>query len=198
MIWSILSFLLSCWSARYGSGVLYRETKARLPSSDVFYAYCSLFAFLASDVASFIGYTLFSVELLIWWTMQLTCILTITCASTMLKEYGNNERRKFFSNDTPVSRTWFFRLLYTAVLPIMGALSVLVSIYWAADVFNLSDTTWMIFNEPLVHSTKITFSIIRVVQALVLFFIFSYIDKISIQLLYFHLLNREKSKGSQG
>lgn len=112
----------------------------------------------------------------------------------MLKEYGNNERRKFFSNDTPVSRTWFFRLLYTAVLPIMGALSVLVSIYWAADVFNLSDTTWMIFNEPLVHSTKITFSIIRVVQALVLFFIFSYIDKISIQLLYFHLLNREKSK----
>ena len=170
------------------------RNKGKLPSSDVFYAYCSLFAFLASDVASCIGYTLFSVELLIWWTMQLTCILTITCASTMLKEYGNNERRKFFSNDTPVSRTWFFRLLYTAVLPIMGALSVLVSIYWAADVFNLSDTTWMIYNEPLVHTTKITFSIIRVVQALVLFFIFSYIDKISIQLLYFHLVNREKSK----
>lgn len=174
-----------------------RRNKATLPSSDVFYAYVSLIAFLASDVASFIGYTLLSVEMLIWWTMQLTCILTITCVSTMLKKYGNNPKRQFFSGDAPIGRTWLFQLVYTAVLPILGALSILISIYWAADVFNLSDTCWMIFNTPLVKSTKITFSIIRAVQAVVLFFFFHYVNKVSIQALHAHLMNRERRKAAE-
>ncbi len=174
-----------------------RRNKATLPSSDVFYAYVSLIAFLASDVASFIGYTLLSVEMLIWWTMQLTCILTITCVSTMLKKYGNNPKRQFFSGDAPIGRTWLFQLVYTAVLPILGALSILISIYWAADVFNLSDTCWMIFNTPLVKSTKITFSIIRAVQAVVLFFLFYYVNKVSIQALHAHLMNRERRKAAE-
>lgn len=174
-----------------------KHNKAILPPSDVFYAYVSLIAFLTSDVASFIGYTLLSVELLIWWTMQLTCILTITCASTMLKKYGNAPKRQFFSNDAPIARTWLFRLIYTAVLPILGAMSVLISIYWAADVFNLSDTCWMIYNTPLIKSTKITFSIIRVVQTLTLFFIFNFLNKVSIQVLHAHLMNREKTKAER-
>lgn len=54
----------------------------QLPATDSFYAWVSLTVFLASDVASMVGYSLLSVEILIWWTMQLTCILTITCVST--------------------------------------------------------------------------------------------------------------------
>lgn len=73
-----------------------KHYQKRLPKSDVFYTTMSLIVFVFSVIASLIGYTLLSVEALIWWTMQLTCILTITCLSSMLKGYGNDPRRLFF------------------------------------------------------------------------------------------------------
>ena len=174
-----------------------KRNKAVLPSSDVFYAWVSLVIFLASDVASLIGYTLLAVEMLIWWTMQLTCILTITCFSNLLKRYGNHPRRRFFDDSTPVSRTWFFRFIYAAVAPILATLSVLLSIYWAADVFNLSDTSWELFNRRLIDTTKISFSIMGAVQATILFFIASYVNKVSLHVLYYHLTNRETAKARE-
>lgn len=119
--------------------------------------------------------------------MQLTCILTITCASDLLKQYGNNPKRKFFDDDTPVSRTWFFRFIYTAAMPILGTLSILLSIYWAADVFNLSDTTLSLFNRSLVNTDKFTFSIIRAVQASVFFFMAKYVNHVSLHTLHYQL-----------
>lgn len=174
-----------------------QRCKDQLPSSDTFYAWVSFIVFLASIVASVVGYTLLSVEMLIWWTMQLTCILTITCISSFLKNYGNNPKRHYFDDNTPVSRTWFFRLIYTAVLPILGTLSILVSIYWAADVFNLSDTTWMIFNSKLIDTTKFTFSIMRAVQATTLFFIAAWANRVSIHVLYYHLMKREERRAKE-
>ena len=174
-----------------------KRNKAVLPSSDVFYAWVSLVIFLASDVASLIGYTLLAVEMLIWWTMQLTCILTITCFSNLLKRYGNHPSRRFFDDSTPVSRTWFFRFIYAAVAPILATLSVLLSIYWAADVFNLSDTSWELFNRRLIDTTKISFSIMGAVRATILFFIASYVNKVSLHVLYYHLSNRETAKARE-
>ncbi len=174
-----------------------KRNKAVLPPSDVFYAWVSLLIFLASDVASLIGYTLLAVELLIWWTMQLTCILTITCFSNLLKRYGNHPKRRFFDDNTPVSRTWFFRFVYGAVAPILATLSILLSIYWAADVFNLSDTSWELFNRRLIDTTKISFSIMGAVQATTLFFVASYVNKVSLHVLYYHLINRETAKAHE-
>lgn len=171
-----------------------RHNAKALPASDSFYAWVSFFVFIASDIASMSGYTLFSVEMLIWWTMQLTCILTITCVSDLLRQYGRNPKRKYFDDDTPVSRTWLFRLIYTAVLPILGTLSILISIYWAADVFNLSDTSLQLFNRPLIHTTKITFSITQAVQAAVLFFIAKYVNHVSLHTLHYQLMLREERK----
>ena len=143
-----------------------KHYQKRLPKSDVFYTTMSLIVFVFSVIASLIGYTLLSVEALIWWTMQLTCILTITCLSSMLKGYGNDPRRLFFDKNTSITRTWLFRFFYYALLPISGALSIILSIYWAADVFNLSDTTLQIFSMRLVDTKNFTFSIFKAVQAI--------------------------------
>lgn len=174
-----------------------RKNSKQLPATDSFYAWVSLTVFLASDVASMVGYSLLSVEILIWWTMQLTCILTITCVSDLLKQYGNDPRRKFFDDDTPVSRTWFFRFVYTAALPILGTLSILISIYWAADVFNLSDTTLFLFNRSLVNTDKFTFSIMRAVQASVFFFMAKYVNHVSLHTLHYQLNLREQRKAKE-
>lgn len=173
------------------------KNSRQLPATDSFYAWVSLTVFLASDAASMVGYSLLSVEILIWWTMQLTCILTITCVSDLLKQYGNDPKRKFFDDDTPVSRTWFFRLVYTAALPILGTLSILISIYWAADVFNLSDTTLSLFNRSLVNTDKFTFSIMRAVQASVFFFLAKYVNHVSLHTLHYQLTLREQRKAKE-
>ena len=58
--------------------------------------------FIASVISSWAGYTLMAVQLLIWWIMQLTCILTITCISQYLKLYA---KRKHFEKK-PITQTW--------------------------------------------------------------------------------------------
>lgn len=171
--------------------------KKDLPGSDNFYAYCTLLVLISSVISSWSGYTLLAVELLIWWMMQLACILTITCISTVLRSYGNAESRQFFSAETPITRTWFFRFIYHAVLPSLSALSVILSIYWAADVFNLSDTSWRIFNMKLIDSPNFSFSLFGIVQVIVLYFIFSYVNHTVINLLRFFLTQHEIQRAEE-
>lgn len=186
--------LLACgvWQWRVVS-----KYQKNLPKSDVIYTYISLAVFICSVVASMIGYTLLSVEMLIWWTMQVTCILTITCISSVLKNYGNNEKRKYFDPDTPITQTWFFRLVYNVVLPTLGALSVLISIYWAADVFNLSDTTKRIFNMRLVDSRNLTLSTYSIVVVIILFFVFRFINHTVINLVKYNFWLNEQEHAKE-
>lgn len=168
--------------------------KREVPRRDSFYAYTSLIVFIFSVFCSWIGYTLLAVQMLIWWIMQLTCILTITCFSSMLKNYGKEDGHRYFSDDTPITHTWFFRFIYQVILPSMGALSVIIAIYWAADVFNLTDTTMHIFRMKLIDSENFTFSLIGLVQILVLYFLFKYINHTSISMLHYTLTQHEKQK----
>ena len=47
--------------------------------TDKTYAYISLTVFAVTTVSAWVGFTLLAVQIIIWWTMQLTCVLTITC-----------------------------------------------------------------------------------------------------------------------
>lgn len=186
--------LLACalWQWRVVS--VYQKT---LPRSDVFYTSMSLAVFLVSVVSSLVGYTLLSVEILIWWTMQLTCILTITCAKWLLESFGNNPKRRLLDRDTPLGRAWAFRFLYYAVLPVAGTFSIILSIYWAADVFNLSDTTMHLFSMKLINTKNFTFSVLRAVMVVVLFYVFAYINHTSLGLLHLHFLHSEQYRAKE-
>ena len=111
-----------------------RRHNKNIPRSDMFYSYISLIVFIASVICSWTGYTLMAVQMLIWWMMQLTCVLTITCALQYLKLYGIRHR---FA-ERPITQTWAYDLLYQVLLPVTGVMSVMISIYWAADVFHQS------------------------------------------------------------
>lgn len=161
----------------------------KIPKSDGLYANLSLVVFLVALVASWVGYTLLSVEILIWWIMQLTCILTITCISGLLKAYA--ERNNIA--DKPITKAWFHRLLSDVIVPVLGVLSIIISIYWAADVFNLSDTTWHIFTTPFIDSKNVQVSIFGICQAVVLYFVFSYINKTSKELMRSHFEKKDRT-----
>ena len=170
-----------------------RRHNRNVPRSDMFYSYISLVVFITSVVCSWVGYTLLAVQVLIWWIMQLTCILTITCISQYLKQYG--EKRHF--DEAPVTKTWAYDLMYQVVLPSLSVASVMLSIWWAADVFNLSDLCWQIFNYKFIEQTNdldniiIQVSIVKLVMVICLWFFFSYLSKTLLRLIHLHYVQKD-------
>src|SRR5574344_1024464 len=142
-----------------------------IPKRDIFYTWVTLAVFVASVITSWSGYTLLSVQLLIWWIMQLTCIQTITCISDWLLLYG----KRHFKKQADVTKMWFFNLINNALVPIMGVMSVMISIYWAADVFDLSDICKRIFSYDFVEEKNISISILRLSIILSAWFLFKYL-----------------------
>ena len=171
--------LLIC--ALWQWSVIRRHSK-NVPRSDMFYTYASLLVFIGSVGCSWTGYTLLSVQILIWWVMQLTCILTITCLIRYIKLFG--ERHHF--SERPVTQTWFYHLCYQVLLPIMGVASVMVSIYWAAKIFNLSDLCWQIFKTYFIHFENLRLSILTLAMVISLWFVFSYVNRTLLNLMHMH------------
>ena len=151
--------------------LMIRRHNKKVPRIDMFYSYCSLLVFLFSVVSSWSGYTLMSVQVLIWWIMQLTCILTIASVNRWIKLIGKRKN----VDEKPITATWFYHFANQALLPIMGVASVMISIYWAADVFNLSLLCWKIFTTNFVNLDNLKLSIIRLSVVASLWFVFSYI-----------------------
>ena len=161
-----------------------RRHNENIPHSYVFYTYISLLIFIISVICSWSGYTLMSVQILIWWIMQLTCILTITCISRYVKLYGIKHGLE--NENKPITKTWMYKLFYHVVLPIAGVASVLYSIYWAADVFNLSDLCWKLFHEKFVNFKNLQISMMKLAMVISLWFIFSYISSTILALMRLH------------
>lgn len=113
-----------------------------LPRSDMFYSAFSLIVMLASVVTSWIGYTLLSVQLLIWWLMQFTCIQTITCVYDILEQYRNKHIKKGKSD---IRQTWAYDFMRKVFVPVLMALSVFFSFYMAAEVFSLTEICMTFF-----------------------------------------------------
>ncbi|MBR2114200.1 MAG: mechanosensitive ion channel family protein [Prevotella sp.] len=153
-----------------------------VPRSDMFYTYISLVVFIASVVCSWWGYTLLAVQILIWWIMQLTCTLTITCVSLYIKRYGLRHRY----NEKPITKTWAYYLAYQVLLPISVVCSVMISIYWAADVFNLSDLCWNVFKSNFVNFQNFKLSIFTIALVISLWFVFAYVNRTLLKLMRMH------------
>lgn len=155
----------------------------KIPHSDRYYTYMSLIVLIVSVIFSWVGYTLLSVEVLIWWIMQLTCILTIVCISGWMKtwaEYKGYDKKL-------ITETWFYDLCRSVLLPTLGVASVVIAIYWAADVFNLSNTTLTIFLTKFIDTTNFSASISGISLVLSLYFLFSYINRSAKALFTLHL-----------
>lgn len=166
-----------------------RRHKRNVPRSDMFYSYVSQVVFICSVICSWMGYTLLSVQLLIWWVMQLTCVLTFTCISEWLQAYA---KRKHY-DEMPITKTWGFRFVNDVVLRTLIVLSILISIYWASGVFNLSDTTREIFSKNFIDTQNFTASIFSIAQVINLFFIFAYINSTVKELLRMYFESTDPS-----
>ena len=169
--------------------IVIRRHNQNIPRSDIFYTYISLTVFIASVVSSFIGYTLLAVQLLIWWIMQLTCILTITCISRYLEIYAKKKRLA----EKPITQTWVYLMLEKMILPVLSVISIMLSIYWAANVFNLSDMCWRLFKYDFIDMENLKVSFLKLSMVITMWFVFRYIAMTILNLLKVHFEIKDPS-----
>ena len=164
-----------------------------LPMLDKIYTHITNAALILSCLAAWIGYTLLAVQVMIWWTFQLAAIMTITFIYDLTKKYeasillhklgsersdmSQHEILRRMKKGEYIEQTWFYDFFCRTVVPILAVLSVLVSIYWAAEVFEMTSLCEKIFMRDIVHQTGIIrISLFWVCMAAALFFIFRYVN----------------------
>ena len=173
--------------------VVAKRHRQYLPMLDKVYTHITDIALIFSCIAAWIGYTLLAVQVMIWWTFQLAAIMTITFIYDLTKKYeARYLLRRIGTGTTDMSRhellrrmkkgeyidqTWFYDLFCRTLVPILAVLSVLVSIFWAAQVFEMTSLCRKIFTRDIVNQTGIIrISLFWVCMAAALFFIFRYIN----------------------
>ena len=155
------------WQAR----MIYRYHKL-VPRYDLNFAYMSQLVFVFSLVSAWIGYTMFAVQVIIWWSMQLACILTIA----FFKDYLNQYRAKHpIKNLSPI-KVWSLRFIDIVLIPIALVISFFMAVYWATDVFNLSGLTWDLIRDNFIDSTNIKISVYAIAVVTILWFVFNYLN----------------------
>lgn len=171
---SVVTFLFTplllidtLWQAR----MIHRYHKL-VPRYDLNFAYISQFVFIFSLVSAWIGYTMLAVQVIIWWSMQLACILTIA----FFKDYLNQYREKHPIKKLSPYKVWFLRFIDIVLIPTALVISFIIAIYWATDVFNLSGLTWNLFRTNFIDSDKIQISVYSIAIVTILWFIFNYLN----------------------
>ncbi len=182
--------------------VVLKSKLEKLPDSDMIYTVISLIAMIVACVASWLGFVLMAVEIMVWWTIQLAAIQTITCFYDLAKMYeskrlvrkiaekknisvnSRGDYQKLYKKIQPkmakgeyITQTWFYDFLFKAALPVLAVISVLLSIYWAASIFEMTSFCRKIFfyaflNKPGV----IQLSLFKICLVAALWFVFKYLN----------------------
>ena len=199
----LLLFTLWQWN------VIHRHNN-NIPRSDIFYTWISLALMAISTILSLSGYVLLAVQIFIWWLFQLAAIQTITCIYDLLKMYEKKylvKRKSRYLVQAGISGsvsaadtiqiTWFYDFLMMVVVPILGIMSFLYSIYWASDVFDLSGAVVNIYSYRVVITKICTLSLFRFALSAMVFFICRYLIYL-IKMMYRHYKYKEIRKKNDG
>lgn len=171
--------------------------KEKLPSTDFFYGFISLGAMVVASGVALYGYTLMAVEIMMWWMFQLAAIQTITCIYDLLERYEVRHLTRKIRADLVergeavaislvlqkarqgeyIHLTWFYDLVNRALVPVCAVGSILLSIYWAADVFQMTDVCIRAFRYDFINEPEVVqISLQKLCMVVACYFIFKYIN----------------------
>ena len=150
-----------------------RRHKSGLPMQDVVYSHLTTIVMIATCVTTWVGYTLLAVQILVWWTFQLAAITTITCFYDLMELY--EDRHHMAEKD--ITQTWGFDLVNLTVVPILAVGSVLLSIYWASQVFEMTSVCEKAFFTDFLNVPDlIQMSLFKLCLVAALWFIFRFLN----------------------
>ncbi len=185
--------------------VVVRKRHVKIPTIDIVFSTISLIAMIASCLLAWIGYTLLAVQIIVWWSFQLACIQTIVCLYDLAKMYnekylvkhimkettaklkGKNKKpneKKLFNKILAeekkgdyIHHSWGYDFFIKVVLPVLAVLSVLVSILFAVNMFDMKQMLVKYFYYNFIDQNGlIQISLYKIVLVSALFFVFYYIN----------------------
>lgn len=174
LLFPVFVVLITLWQV-----IIMKRIKDGLKIEDKIYSWITLAVMCFSVISSWVGYTLLGVQVLIWWIMELSSLLTITFIYQLLKNWGEIQ----ISNNPEFSGRWLYEFVMRFVIPSSLVLSLLVSVYWAADVFELTGLCWNIFTYDFVNATNFKLSLIRICIVLCMYFFFGYMKHTAMTIL---------------
>ena len=161
---------------------------------DMLYCWISFAVMLVTTVMAWVGYVLLGIQVFIWWLFQLTAIETITAFNLLLDKYAEGrikrnciEYKKTHTiyepdrKDAYIAVTWLYDFAKKAVLPIVTILSIPFCLWFAADVFDLTEICKDLFYKPFFNLSDkdgnaiLHLSLYKLVLVSALFFLFRYI-----------------------
>ena len=217
LIFPLLALLFAVWQVW-----LSRRYRSSLPLLDTAYIHITTTLMIVACVASWIGYTLLAVQIMIWWTFQLAALTTITCLYDLMEMYENRyiifrirpelKEREAQGEDISeeveqlreemragfhISKTWIYDLVSKVVVPIAAVLSVPFSFYWAAEVFEMTSLCYKVFTSDFLNLPGlIRLSLSKVCLVVALWFLFRYLAY-CIRSIYVHYRQQLLKPGSE-
>lgn len=177
-IWQIF-MLRKCWKV--------------VPTSDACYCSISLFAMLVSCILAWVGFTLMAVQIIVWWTFQLAAIATIISLYDLMEMYEDNilckRVKRVYGDDVKdsdirfrmkrgdfVDQTWVYDFVNRAVIPVCAVFSIMMSIYMAAEIFDLRHLCMTWFMKQIDIPRLLSASVFEICVVIALFFVFKYFN----------------------
>ena len=168
---------------------------AREARGDMLYSWITFVVMFGTMIMVWAGYVLLGIQIFIWWLFQLTAIETITALYVLLERYEQKylakrklEYKKAHTiyepdrKDSYIAVTWLSDFVKKALLPIATILSIPLCLWFAADVFDLTEICKELFYKPFFHlvdksgSEILHLSIYKIVLVSALYFLFRYIS----------------------
>ena len=183
------------------------NNRSKLPFSDKVYCSISTLVIVSAALNSWMGYNMFAVQLIVWWSFQLAAIHTITCIYDIMKWYqhkfiisrihrnvdkniSNKEILTRAKKGDFISYTWLYDMIEIAILPVVSVISVIVCIILAAETFEMTTFCRTIFFTNFIDETGvIQISLFKLCLVVGCFYIFEYINYAT-RSFYFHFKRR--------
>ena len=179
-----------------------KKHREQLPLLDIMYMHITSLVMIIACVASWVGFSLLAVQIMIWWTFQLAAIMTVTCIYDLMEMYEErhllsklwpdlNEKKangedisdelkalkKKMKRGDYISVTWIYDLFKMTLVPIFGVASVFFSVYWASRVFEMTSLCESFFRMDIVNQQNlIRISLDRLSLIAALWFVFRYLN----------------------
>ena len=179
-----------------------RRHRSNLPMLDMLYTHLTSIVMVVSCGVAWVGYTLMALQIMVWWTFQLAAITTITCFYDLMEMFENNymitrirpelkaklKAGKDISEEAKpilqqmrqgefITKTWFYDFINRTIVPNLAVLSVLISIYWAAEIFEMTSICRKAFFSNFIDQKDlIQVSLFKLCQVAALWFLFSYLN----------------------
>lgn len=190
LIFPPILLIASIWQ-----GIVMNATKKDLQHSDRLYIGITMAVMVGSCILSWIGYTLLSVQILMWWMFQTSAIATINTCYELMEMYENRilEKRIKNSNDALllvsdtevrlrmkrgefVDKTWLYDFINRALVPVCAVFSLMFTIFMAAELFNLRDLCmqWTFYEFQV--KGFFSASIFKICLICAMYFVFRYLN----------------------